>query len=852
MELNTEKKMTQAKKYLLAVMDGFRMGSTKSEEEAALCIAAFLFLKRKNGLTIKSEKEIIENKEIAIYYNSYYNKCLCYDRSVVENEKNKEFRNLLGHYIIKGGYDIDSQCIFEFVNYLNGNEFDTNELLCLLDYATANANKTKAGLSSYSSELNELIGLYLKRDSVRILDPYGSMLGFVTKHPEKDFVVNEINGHAWEVGLFKLAIADLLDKTKYLHINNGWEDWNERSYDAIVTIPPFGLKVIRKQLYTPSEDAEDSAFKFFLNCTNEKGQMVTVVPVSFLSSERGDKHGLREIIVNNDWLESVIVLPEGVFHSTSISTALIVLDKGRQPEKPICFVDGSKCFGKNDNNNQRILDIDKIISYVKEPDGKHSIMVSKENIFEETSSWLVGWYLFKKNQSFNETFDIVELNEILKPAHAKVRFDETSGHLIDRNGLLADSSRFEFKPNDFAFSTDLTNSRKITEPVIIVMSLSDAYPLYCEASETNPVFIKASMSAYKICIPYVHIGFLCLQLNTRIASLKKYVNLYYNRSVFNSLLLGFPKLGNKEGYEEQRDIFEEANNALKLAKAKELGLQEAINTANDEYLRNIHARKHAMMQNTSSLALAWDDLLHYLEGNNGVFNQNDVIGRKHPISVGELINSISTNIRTIDKQAQHLTEVEYDWGEVEEFFLQDFIVEYITKHKSTQFSFLFLNENSVWMKGRYADISEYWYGEVVPNRKLKMPKNALKQVFDNIVSNAVSHGFTQHGKTYYIDFDYEYEFDDIVLEISNNGEPMAEGIDTKYISTYGSSTKLNKKEEKDGTIHSGIGGYEINNILKKYNAELEVVSMPEYEWAVSYRITFHNVINSNIIIDVDE
>ena len=67
MELNTEKKMTQAKNYLLAVMDGFRMGSTKSEEEAALCIAAFLFMKRNNSLTIKSEKEINENKEIAIY-----------------------------------------------------------------------------------------------------------------------------------------------------------------------------------------------------------------------------------------------------------------------------------------------------------------------------------------------------------------------------------------------------------------------------------------------------------------------------------------------------------------------------------------------------------------------------------------------------------------------------------------------------------------------------------------------------------------------------------------------------------------------------------------------------------------
>lgn len=220
--------------------------------------------------------------------------------------------------------------------------------------------------------------------------------------------------------------------------------------------------------------------------------------------------------------------------------------------------------------------------------------------------------------------------------------------------------------------------------------------------------------------------------------------------------------------------------------------------------------------------------------------------------VKELLDSITTNVKIIDVQAQHLTEVEYDWGEEEEFYLQDFIEDYISNHKSTQFSYLFINDNRVWMKGRYDDISEYWHGEVVPNRKLRMPKNALRQVFDNIVSNAVSHGFTQQGRRYIIDFDFEYEFENIVLEISNNGEPMLEGVNTEYVRTYGSSTKLNVIEEDKKTVHSGIGGYDIYNILKKFNAEFEVVSTPDSEWTVCYRIIFHDVLNSNYIIDIDE
>lgn len=849
MEHYTETKMTQAKNYLLAVMDGFRMWNTKSEEEVALCIAALLFLKKSDGLVIKSEREVDENKEIAIYFDSFYNKCLCYVRTVVEKEKNQEFHYILDHYIIKGNYGIDSRCVFEFVDYLNGNDFDNDELLCLLDYALANLRKPKKVFGSYSSELNDLFGSLLKNDSVKVFDPYGSMLDFVIMHPEKDFVVNEINGHAWEVGLFKLAIAGLLEKTKYLHLNKGWEDWIENNYDAIVTIPPFGVTTIRKQPFTPVEDAVDSAFKFFFNCTNEKGQMIVVVPMSFLSSDRDSKHSLRDIIVSRNWLDGVIVLPERVFYGTSIATALIVLNKDRQAETPICFVDGSECYEKN--NNQLVLDTDKIMSYFNNPDGKHSIKVSKKVLYEENCSWLVGWYLFMKDQSFNQAFDIVRLNEILKPTHARVRFEETSGHLIDRNGLKADSCHFEFKPNDFAISTDLSNSRKITEPVIIVMSLSDAYPFYCEASEANPVFMKASITAYRVCVPNVHIGFLCLQLNTRIAALKKYVNLYNNRSTFNNILLGFPKLGNKDGYKEQAEIYEEAVKVLTQAEARVHRLESVIEISNEDYLKNIHSRKHALMQNTSSLALAWDNLLQYLESNNGAFDQNDVIGRRHPVSVRDLIDSISKNIRTIDNQAQHLTEVEYYWGDVEEFYIQDFISEYIKDHPSTLFRYRF-DEPDTMQIGEYNKDGEVVLRDSEPNWKVKMPKNALRQVVDNIVSNAVSHGFTKSGKDYCISFEYYYDFDDIVLDVSNNGEPLREEINTEYIKTYGSSTKLNQQSEADGKVHSGIGGYDIYNILNKYNAEYEVHSTPGKSFTVLYSIKFHDIIKGEIPFEQDE
>ena len=257
------------------------------------------------------------------------------------------------------------------------------------------------------------------------------------------------------------------------------------------------------------------------------------------------------------------------------------------------------------------------------------------------------------------------------------------------------------------------------------------------------------------------------------------------------------------------------------------------------------------MQNTSSLALAWGDLIQYLESNNGAFDKNDVIGRRHPVSVKDLIDSISNNIRIIDNQAQHLTEVEYYWGDVEEFYIQDFITDYIKERPSTLFRYKFDAPDRMPI-GEYDKDGEVVIRDSEPNWKVRIPKNALRQVFDNIVSNAVSHGFTQQGKEYCIGFEYHYEFDDIVLDIFNNGEPMLEGVDTDYVKTYGGSTKLNQQSESDGKVHSGIGGYDIFNILKKYNAEYEVFSTPEKTYTVYYTITFHNIIKGEIPFEQNE
>jgi len=71
------------------------------------------------------------------------------------------------------------------------------------------------------------------------------------------------------------------------------------------------------------------------------------------------------------------------------------------------------------------------------------------------------------------------------------------------------------------------------------------------------------------------------------------------------------------------------------------------------------------------------------------------------------------------------------------------------------------------------------------------------------------------------------------MEIDNNGSPIPNDRDTASLLEYGVSTNLHC----DG--HNGIGCNEIDNIMRKYDGKVDIVSSPEDEFPVKYILTFN-------------
>jgi hypothetical protein len=80
------------------------------------------------------------------------------------------------------------------------------------------------------------------------------------------------------------------------------------------------------------------------------------------------------------------------------------------------------------------------------------------------------------------------------------------------------------------------------------------------------------------------------------------------------------------------------------------------------------------------------------------------------------------------------------------------------------------------------------------------------------------------------------------VSISNNGKPLDNLISTEDVTIYGQTSG-------DTNTHFGIGGYEIKRLMEEFGDKVQIVSNPESEFPVTYKLIFHdtNILNTFII-----
>lgn len=153
---------------------------------------------------------------------------------------------------------------------------------------------------------------------------------------------------------------------------------NERlmKFDRIVSNPPFSLdkwgaedlandKYGRFEMGLPPKSKGDYAFiSHMISSLNENGTAGIILPhgVLFRAASEGK---IRKQIIENNWLDAVVGLPENLFFGTQIPACILIFKKNKT-DNNVVFIDASNEFDKGKNQNVlRDKDIENILEAYK-------------------------------------------------------------------------------------------------------------------------------------------------------------------------------------------------------------------------------------------------------------------------------------------------------------------------------------------------------------------------------------------------------------------------------------------------------------------------------------------------------
>ena len=202
--------------------------------------------------------------------------------------------------------------------------------------------------------------------------------------------------------------------------------WNDEPFDAIVSNPPYSIKwagksnplLINDERFAPAgvlapESKADLAFTMhMLSWLSPKGT-AAIVEFPGVLYRGGAEQKIRQYMIDNNFVNTVIQLPSDLFFGTSIATCILVLKKNKS-DNNILFVDASSECVRNTNKNKLSEEnINNIISLLKDRKSveNKSYLATYEEIKDNDYNISVNSYL-RANTEDNK-IDIDEVNRKL-------------------------------------------------------------------------------------------------------------------------------------------------------------------------------------------------------------------------------------------------------------------------------------------------------------------------------------------------------------------------------------------------------------------------------------------------------
>jgi type I restriction enzyme M protein len=615
--------------------------------------------------------------------------------------------------------------------------------------------------------------------------------------------------HDWSPESIKRSIFDdLLSKGKL-------EPSYSPKYDLIVAAPPFALRIPNEFGDYYGRNAEHFLIEKALEDLTSNGALVAILPSSFLFKAGVDQK-LRQRLIEEDLIDSVISFPSKVLQNTPTPVSIIFINKSKKERGYVRFVDTID-FSVIDENKETYIDYDAILDALKSDERDEFVKTfANSEIRTQEYNLISARYLQQPVQG-------VALGDIAEFVRSRRYHDISNCKYVRIRDLKEDKFNFILQTNEIEPEPFAKVVQRFQEPCLILATRwSTLKPTFFESSNGEDVYFSMDVVGLKINERKVDLAYLVNELHSDFV--KDQLASYRQGTVIPAikkddllkLKIRLPEYYNqgrfKESLNEQKAKVQGALEAVAEEKKKELLLFHKLYGLENEIVEQNTYLRHKLAGPASNVEGSFKNIKAILDDHVApVFPQlfSIKLTQEHDLTLGDYLKIMEKDVARISASVSRHIKIESHVAK-ERLYPVD-LVEFTQQYVGTH-----MRSGTV----AYAIRFEYDKDSLVnPNGELQkvfINGNAdlLNSLYNNLIENAIVHAFDRNDNNR-IEV-YLMKHDEVIqILFSNTGKPFPDNFTVEDFIRKGSTAGPNAGD--------GFGGFYINEIIQKFNGKFDII-----------------------------
>lgn len=659
-----------------------------------------------------------------------------------------------------------------------------------------------------------MCGLANLRKNSKVFNPFAGLASFdVYLSKNQDYFGQELNQKTWAIGALRIMAYGKRVNSEYLY-EDSILNWPEKAnkFDLIISNPPYGVRFGNQYKNVDSEfrTIEQFLIEKGVHSLSENGKLIALIPQGFLFRGMQEQR-LREFLIENDLIDTIISLPGGLLLNTGIPLTILVINKSKDLKGKVKFVDATH-FVTNVDSRLKVLDDNKLMDFIQSEVLNNSVIriVDKEQICNNDYNLSVARY-------FQEHIEGVKLGEIIEPFRGLRGNLPVKGKLLRIRDLKDDNVDFLL---DYNAVEEKELNRHIIQQIdesciLLAIRWKTLKPTFFEF-KGKPIFKSQDIFSAKVDESKVDKAYLINELKSEYV--QKQLDSYrlgatipfMRKDDLLDIVIKLPSLeeqkakvsGIIELSSKLKELEAEKENLLKGIKKGETESSTSLSHILGKPLLSIGSSLEIIQSTLSKVYPEWKEIL---------------ISETKQFYMIDAFESISKNIKYI----QELTDENTALVNVSSFNLTEinflkFLSEFVKNEKKS------LKNNIELKLDIHEDIKEQMNSKIF----ILGNEQKLKIVLINLIDNAKNHAFIDPDMENKINIEIlpftrnereaallNYDIDGrksyIEIKVSNTGKPFPKDFTLEDFVRKNFSVGKNRNR--------GLGGYEVNEIIKAHN-----------------------------------